>query len=114
MEEAKRVRRWHSPEFKRQVLAECEVVGASVAAVALTHGVNANLVHKWRRQGQPGVPEGSAKFIPITVAASAAPVVPSEPGCIEIQMRRGGTAIQVRWPLAAAAGCADWLRAWLG
>jgi transposase len=30
-------------------LAACEEPGASVAAVAQAHGLNANLVHKWRR-----------------------------------------------------------------
>jgi transposase len=50
MGQAKRVRRRHSAEFKQQVLAECDRPGAAVAAVALSHGVNANLVHKWRRQ----------------------------------------------------------------
>ena len=42
-------RRRHGGELKAQVLAECDGPGASVAAVAQTHGLNANLVHKWRR-----------------------------------------------------------------
>jgi transposase-like protein len=41
-------RRRHSAELKRLVLAQCAEPGASVAKVALTHGLNANLVHKWR------------------------------------------------------------------
>jgi transposase len=35
--------------LKRRVLDECRQPGASVAQVALSHGLNANLVHKWRR-----------------------------------------------------------------
>jgi transposase-like protein len=35
-------RRVHGAEFKAQVLAECEEPGASVAAVALAHGLNVN------------------------------------------------------------------------
>ena len=42
-------RRRHSAAFKRKVLELIEQPGASVAAVALEHGVNANLVFKWRR-----------------------------------------------------------------
>lgn len=42
-------RRRHSAEFKAAVLAACTHPGASVASVALAHGVNANLVHRWRR-----------------------------------------------------------------
>jgi len=41
------VRRTHSPEFKARVLAACPQPGASIAAVALAHGINANVVHKW-------------------------------------------------------------------
>ena len=44
---ARRVRRRHSPEFKARVVDACQVRGASVAGVALAHGVNANLVRKW-------------------------------------------------------------------
>lgn len=44
-------RRRHSVELKATVLADCNEPGASVAAVARAHGLNANLVHRWRRQG---------------------------------------------------------------
>lgn len=40
-------RRVHSAQFKAQVLAQCAQAGASVAAVALANGLNANLVRKW-------------------------------------------------------------------
>lgn len=39
-------RRSYSAAFKAQVLAECQHPGASVAAIAHAHGINANLVHK--------------------------------------------------------------------
>jgi transposase len=37
-------RRTHSEAFRAQVLSECSQPGASVAAIALAHGLNANLV----------------------------------------------------------------------
>ena len=40
-------RRVHDAEFKARVLGECRRPGASVAAVALAHGLNANLLRKW-------------------------------------------------------------------
>lgn len=40
-------RRTHSPEFKARVIAACRQPGASIAAVALANGINANVVHKW-------------------------------------------------------------------
>jgi len=64
-------RRRHSAELKSMVLAACIEPGASIAAVALSHGLNANLVRKWlvgrglKRTGLPG---------PIAVKASSAAV----------------------------------------
>ncbi|OPD72540.1 transposase, partial [Pseudomonas aeruginosa] len=40
-------RRSYPKSFKAQVVEECTQPGASVAGVALSHGLNANLVHKW-------------------------------------------------------------------
>lgn len=42
-------RRRHDAQIKAKVLAACDEPGASVAAVALAHGLNANLVRKWRQ-----------------------------------------------------------------
>lgn len=42
-------KRRHSAAFKRKILELAGQPGASVAAVALEHGVNANLVFKWRK-----------------------------------------------------------------
>jgi len=42
--------RWrYTAEMKAQVVAQCEGSGASVAKVAMAHGINANVVHRWRR-----------------------------------------------------------------
>jgi len=40
-------------EEKRRIVAEAMVPGASVAAVARKHGVNANLLFGWRRTDRP-------------------------------------------------------------
>jgi len=42
-------RRSYSKSFKAQVIAECAQPDISIANVALTHNLNANLVHKWIR-----------------------------------------------------------------
>ena len=42
-------RRRHSAEFKRAVVEETLQPGASVAAIALEHRLNTNLLFKWRR-----------------------------------------------------------------
>ena len=43
-------RRPHSAELKLRVLSECAVPGGSIARIAQALGLNANLVHKWRRK----------------------------------------------------------------
>lgn len=113
MAQANRVRRRHSEQFKQRVLAECERPGASVAAVALSHGLNDNLVHKWRRQSLRGgaVQVRNDGFVPVEVTAGTAVAV--VPTVIEIDLRRGATAVQIRWPLSASGECAAWLRGWL-
>jgi transposase-like protein len=64
----KRRRRTHSTALKAEVLAACAEPGASVAAVAMAHGLNTNLVHKWRRQA----PRASGKS-PLAITAGLLP-----------------------------------------
>lgn len=109
-------RRRHGAELKTQVLAECDQPEASVAAVAQAHGLNANLVHKWRRQQRARHVETStvdaklaATFIPLALPAQTAPA----PADIRIELRRGATTVAIAWPGAAAGECAAWLGQWL-
>ncbi len=48
-------RRTYSPEYKLEIVDECSVPGVSVAAVALAHRMNANLVRRWIVQRQDRV-----------------------------------------------------------
>ena len=48
-------RRFRSLEDKLRVIAEARLPGASVAAVARKHGMNANLLFGWMRQQDQGV-----------------------------------------------------------
>jgi transposase len=100
-------RRRHGAELKRQVLAECAAPGASVAKVSMTHGLNANLVHKWRRQSQSGSQPAGA-FVPVTIAE--APVTSEAPQFVDLELQRGTISVRVRWPMAGASSCAAWLR----
>jgi len=106
MEDSKKnTRRRHSRDLKAQVLAECTEAGASVARVALAHGINANVVHKWRRQaGISGEVAAAPTFVPVTLPTSA------PAADIRIELRRGATTVAVTWPAGAATECAAWLR----
>lgn len=102
-------RRQYSVAFKTQVLAECEVPGASVAKVALAHGINSNIVHGWRKlaRGPAAVPAADAmRFVPVTIAP--APV--NCPRDIEVELRRGAVAMKITWPATAAAEFASFTR----
>lgn len=112
---AKRTRRHHAPELKRQVIQACQQPGASVAGVSLAHGLNANLVRRWLRDGQ-----GAAGVVAVGCPPSSAFVeVPmprtSTPACepIRLELRRGASTVSLQWPASAAAECGAWLREWL-
>ena len=47
---APRTRRSYSPQFKAHLVDVCERPGASVAALAREHGINANILHRWRKE----------------------------------------------------------------
>jgi transposase len=107
-------RRRHSGELKAKVLIECEEPGASVAAVAQAHGLNANLVHKWRRERRPQAAANEAttddKVASAFVALQLpAPPTPQPAPDIRIELRRGATTITIAWPGQAAGQCAEWL-----
>jgi len=104
-------RRRYSKEMKAQVLAECEVPGASVAKVAMSHGINANVVHGWRKlvRGANEVTMANAReFVPVALEDAGVPRV-AERG-IEVELRRGAVTMKLTWPLSAAADFAAWTR----
>ena len=47
--ENSRKRRRYGADLRAQILAECDVPGASVAKVAMAYCVNAKIVHGWRK-----------------------------------------------------------------
>jgi transposase-like protein len=102
-----------------------------VAAVALAHGVNANLVRKWlmgrgfkagglvvagdaraalgpKKALAGAVRSEAMRFVPVGVAeaVSAAQTAP-----MEIELRRGDASLMVRWPTGRAQDCPAWLGA---
>ena len=57
-----------------------------MAQVAMSHGLNANLVHKWRRlAADDGEVRSAPVFVPVSVVAEV-------------------------WPMSGAMACAAWLR----
>ncbi len=107
-----RKRRRHPAELKAQILAACALPGASVASIALEHGINANVVHRWRRLAEARPVELRSRavmpeFVPVSIADPGS--VPMT-GDIRIELRRAGTSVSIAWPVSAASTCSAWLR----
>lgn len=43
-------RRSYSKAFKAGIVSQCQATDASVARIALNHGLNVNMVHRWIRE----------------------------------------------------------------
>jgi transposase len=91
-EQRKRRRSANYPlEFKRQLAKQACDESVSVAQLALQHGLNTNMLFRWRRQLRAGVLDTSTQFLPVALATE-----PKEPpsvgaagagaGSIEIQL----------------------------
>jgi transposase len=116
-EDGRRRRRYHSAQFKAESVAACRQPGVSIAAVALSRSLNANLLRNWvvaaEREEASGAPESvqsatgaeGAAFLPVALSSP-----PKGGAPIRIEVRRGSTQVTVQWPIAAAAECGRWLR----
>ncbi|MBS0451913.1 MAG: transposase [Proteobacteria bacterium] len=124
--EGGRRRRRHSDEFKADAVAACAQPGMSMAAVAMAHGINANLLRRWVHEAEmkpstdtvradvddgDKAQESKAVFVPVSLPAPApAPTPPAQAPDIRIELRRGPTTVTVTWPAGAASDCAAWMR----
>ncbi|KDD66108.1 transposase [Pseudomonas sp. BT76 TE3572] len=103
-----RQRKSYPKSFKTQVVQECEQHGVSVAAIAMSHGINANVVRRWlplyRDQQAVAVPA----FIPLKVA----PVEPKHKteASVIIELPLGEQSLIVKWPTSDPDGCARFVR----
>ena len=100
-------RRRFSAEFKRGVVDETLVPGASVAAIALRHRLNANLLFKWRRTHlrQTALqPLKAVKMLPVRIeAASSVVPIASSSAIIQHKSRsrvRGRGSIEIEYAQA--------------
>ena len=112
----------YSNDFNRQVIAACLAPGVSTAAVALSNGLNANLVRRWVVESSPrsdsrqikattalAPVHGKPGFVPVRFdpVSPAANIASTD---IQIELQHGSTTVQIQWPLQASSQCALWLR----
>ena len=113
----RRRRRSYSELFKAETVGECQQPGVSIAAIALSRGVNASLVRRWVKEAeQSGIPiairraessaaiDGAPNFVPVTLPPNSAG------GAIRIKVQRRGGTVSIEWPASAAHECALLLR----
>ena len=118
----RRTHRTYTREFKAELVAACRVPGASIAAVAGAHAMNANVLHRWLKEhahsGCHGQPDsGNANlssvvlqqrvpaFIPVQLSA---PDPGPEAQAIEVDIRKGTLTMRIKWPTSAGADFASW------
>lgn len=121
-----RTHRTYTRQFKAQLVAACQQPGASIAALALHHGMNANVLHRWLKEHARSSchpialrdPAGAAptstptpEFLPVQLPRQR-PVQATQqtPPVIRIELRRGATTMEMTWPITAAPDCAAWMR----
>lgn len=108
-----RSRRQHERAFKDELIAQSLVPGASVSAIAMKGGINANLLFKWRREhvrvrGAAALAAPTtAMLLPVCVIPDVTPVptsLPSaavnrgaRPGVIELEI--AGAQLRLRGPV---------------
>ena len=108
-----KTRRRYDAQFKARILAECVAPGASVAKVAMSHGINDNVVHRWRQlareAGEVAAPVASVAttFVPVTLPA---PAKVCAAGDVRVELRRAATTVTITWPGTAVAELAAFTR----
>ncbi len=83
-------RRQYSTMTKAQVMAQCAEPGAPVAKIVMAHGINANIVHRWRKLARGGDAKTVTKtgeFIALPLTMAPAPVPPNPPAPPQADLR---------------------------
>ena len=107
---------------KLKWVAACQGPGVSLAAVALHHKPNANLLRRWieKAEGNDRVLVARSEVSVPSAAVPAPAFVPlpletrnARTAEIRVEVRRADQSITVSWPTSEAAQCAAWQREWL-
>ncbi len=101
-----RVRRNHEQAFKDDLIAQSLIPGASVSAIAMKGGINANLLFKWRREhvrakAQPG--PAATRLLPVSVIPDVEPTQEPQPNApVGASMHRGARGGVIEVEIAGA------------
>ena len=81
--------------FKRQLAEKACAENVSVAQLALEHGLNANMVFRWRRQLRAGQLDEGAVLLPVALAPATSMLPVSKGGAGLIEIRVGETVVRI-------------------
>jgi len=114
--------RTYTRQFKAELVAACQQPGASIAALAGSHSMNANVLHRWLKEhardgrhqlngtgltGKVSTTPNTPAFIPVQL-----PAVLRESGVheLKVELRKGALSMTVCWPVSAADAFAHWTK----
>lgn len=100
-----RQRNSYPKPFKAQVVQECLQPGATISSVAISHGINANVIRKWLPIYRDKVVAPLPAFVPVHP-------IPKRHAdeTVVIALLLGGHTITVKWPIFDPDGCARFIR----
>lgn len=119
----RRTKRTYCADTKAELMAACRAPGASIAAVASAHDMNANVLHRWLKEPSQSTRaqivhsacantttldmahQDVPSFIPVALPTKSSEPVARE---IKVEVRRGSLVMTVTWPMSAAGEFAHW------
>jgi transposase-like protein len=109
-------RKRYTKAFKQNVIGACAQPGASVARIALEHGLNANMLRKWIRLAQSKSAHKAPGFVALPI--NTAPVEPAPMStakraadeAIRVEIPYRQQSINISWPVSQTDRCLALLR----
>lgn len=118
-----RTRRTYSASFRAELVEQCRQVGVSCSAVAISNGMNPNVLRRWIKEAQGGgaaVPvllnpmsvDVQSAFVPLPLAtvAARAPSAAAAAADVRIEIQRNGATVSVMWPACRLDDSVAWVR----
>ena len=110
-----RSRRNHDQGFKDDLVGQSLVPGASVSAIAMKGGINANLLFKWRREhvrARADAAPAAATLLPVCVIPVADPAPAAQPSApvgpaVNQGARSGVIEVEIAGALLRLRGAVD-------
>ena len=121
----RRTHRTYTAQFKAQLVTACQQPGASIAALASSQSMNANVLHRWLKEhahsgchqlieqsrfDAPVSTSQVAAFLPVKLTATAPEPTDAE---IKAELRKGALSMHITWPISAATEFTSWATALL-